>query len=95
MKTTIYRSDLPSIERPGKICILKSKWYPEFVDSMSDHAESILRESGFSNIESHTLPGSLEIPLAARDLLARDANDEIDAILCFGVIVKETLSILK
>ena len=34
------------------------------------------------------MPGSLEIPLAARDLLARDAKDEIDAILCFGVIVK-------
>ena len=88
MKTAINRSDLPSIEQPGKICILKSKWYPEFVESMSDHAESILRESGFSNIESHTLPGSLEIPLAARELLARDANKEIDAILCFGVIVK-------
>ena len=88
MKTAIKWSDLPSIEQPGKICILKSKWYPEFVESMSDHAESILRESGFSDIESHTLPGSLEIPLAARDLLARDANDEIDAILCFGVIVK-------
>ena len=33
-------------------------------------------------------PGSLEIPLAARDLLAEDVAGNIDAIICFGVIVK-------
>jgi 6,7-dimethyl-8-ribityllumazine synthase len=30
----------------------------------------------------------LEIPLAARDLLAQDVEQQIDAIICFGVIIK-------
>ena len=43
-------------------------------------------------MEVHTLPGSLELPLAARDLLAMDTAGAIDAVICFGVIVKgETL----
>jgi 6,7-dimethyl-8-ribityllumazine synthase len=59
---------------------------------MSSTCEGVLRDQGFSRIETHTLPGSLEMPLAAADLLATDVDQEIDAVICFGVIVKgETL----
>jgi len=91
-KTRVDLSHLPSIEAPGRIAILKSKWYPEIVDSMAGVCEEVLRGAGYRRIESHTLPGSLELPLAAADLLATDPLKEIDAIICFGVIVKgETL----
>ena len=88
MKTTVDLSALPAIERPGKIAILKSKWYPELVNNLSATCVRTLREYGYTEIEEHTLPGSLEIPLAARDLLAEDTDKRIDAIICFGVIVK-------
>ena len=88
MKTQVDTSALPAIEAPGRICILKSKWYPEHVESMADACDTILRQSGYVDIQQHTLPGSLEIPLAARDLLAEDVAGSIDAIICFGVIVK-------
>ncbi len=88
MKTQVDTSTLPVIEAPGRICILKSKWYPEHVESMADACDTILRQAGYSDIQQHTLPGSLEIPLAARDLLAEDFAGNIDAIICFGVIVK-------
>ena len=88
MKTQVDISALPAIEAPGRICILKSKWYPEHVESMADACDTILRQSGYVDIQQHTLPGSLEIPLAARDLLAEDVAGSIDAIICFGVIVK-------
>ena len=88
MKTQVDTSALPAIEAPGRICILKSKWYPEYVESMADACDTILRQSGYVDIQQHTLPGSLEIPLAARDLLAEDVAGSIDAIICFGVIVK-------
>ena len=88
MKTQVDTSALPAIEAPGRICILKSKWYPEHVESMADACDTILRQSGYVDIQQHTLPGSLEIPLAARDLLAEDVAGSIDAIVCFGVIVK-------
>ena len=45
-------------------------------------------DAGFSHVEQHVLPGSLEIPLAARDLLAHDVDNTLDAIVCFGIIVK-------
>ena len=48
----------------------------------------MLTQHGYSEISQHTLPGSLEIPLAARDLLAEDTGNAIDALICFGVIVK-------
>lgn len=91
-KTVVDLSGLPAIENPGRIAILKGKWYPDIVDNLSDTCESVLRERGFDRIEVHTLPGSLELPLAAADLLAQDAEGEIEAVIVFSVIVKgETL----
>ena len=50
------------------------------------------RAHGYERIEVHRLPGSLELPLAAADLLELDVDKEIDALICFGVILKgETL----
>ena len=88
MKTVVDTSGLPAIDRPGRICILQSKWYPELVQSMTEACQQVLGQAGYSDIHTHTLPGSLEIPLAARDLLAQDVEQEIDAIICFGVIIK-------
>ena len=88
MKTTVDLSSLPAIDQPGRIAILKSKWYPDLVGSLAATCVRTLEEYGYSHIEEHTLPGSLEIPLAARDLLSLDVNNEIDAVICFGVIVK-------
>ena len=88
MKTSVDLSDLPQISDPGTIVILKSKWYPEFIDSLSSACVKVLRRSGYHDIEEHVLPGSLEIPLAARDVLSEDTSNRVDAIICFGVIVK-------
>jgi len=88
MKTVVDTSGLPAIDRPGRICILQSKWYPELVQSMTEACQEVLGQAGYTDIHTHTLPGSLEIPLAARDLLAQDDEQQIDAIICFGVIIK-------
>ena len=88
MKTKVDLSSLPEIRNPGRIAILKSKWYPEFVENMAAACAEVLSQCGYTAIEQHTLPGSLEIPLAARDLLAEDTDEEIDAVICFGIIVK-------
>ncbi|NKC00183.1 MAG: 6,7-dimethyl-8-ribityllumazine synthase [Pseudomonadales bacterium] len=88
MKTKVDLSDLPPIEQPGRIAILKSKWYPEYVENMAEACATVLSQYGYKHIDQHTLPGSLELPLAARDLLSEDHDGQIDAIICFGVIVK-------
>lgn len=55
---------------------------------MAEACTEVLSHHGYVDIDHHILPGSLELPLAARDLLAEDTNNEIDAIICFGVIIK-------
>jgi 6,7-dimethyl-8-ribityllumazine synthase len=91
-QTAIDTSQLPLIENAGRVAILKSKWYPELVDSMARCCEGVLRDRGIDQVEVHTLPGSLELPLAAADLLAAESGGDIDAIICFGIILKgETL----
>ena len=87
MKTTVDTSKLPAIENPGRIAILKSKWYPEYVESMARMCREVLSGHGYSHIEEHTLPGSLELPLAARDLLATDVQNEIDAVICLYMLL--------
>ena len=88
MKTSIDLSDLPVIRDPGSIVILKSKWYPDLVNNLSSTCIEVLQTAGYIEIEEHVLPGSLEIPLAARDVLSADVTQKIDAVICFGVIVK-------
>ena len=91
-QTAVDLSKLPVIENPGRIAILKSKWYSELVDNLARTCAEVLREKGYTQVETHTLPGSLELPLAAADLLATDPANEIDAVICFGIILKgETL----
>jgi 6,7-dimethyl-8-ribityllumazine synthase len=94
MKAKVDISNLPKVVNPGRICILKSKWHLQHVQSMADACREVLEDAGYSQIDEYTLPGCLEIPLAARDLLAREVEDgeveknKIDAIVCFGIIVK-------
>ena len=91
-QSAVDLSNLPAIRNPGKIAILKSKWYPELTTRLADACARVLHEHGYAEVEVHTLPGSLELPLAAADLLANDVGAQIDAIVCFGIIVKgETL----
>ena len=76
-KTVVSLDSLPSIEKPGRIVILGSKWYPEIVASLSDTCERLLRQHGYDKVDVHTLPGSLEMPLAAlNDRTPREAVRE-------------------
>lgn len=91
-KTIVDMSNLPRVVDPGRIAIVQSKWYPDIVGSMAAVCERVLHDAGYARVEAHVLPGSLELPLAAADLLASDAAGDLDAVICFGVIVKgETL----
>ena len=88
MLKALDTSALPVITKPGRICILQSKWHFNLVQSMTEACIRVLAQAGYTKIDVHTLPGSLEVPLAARDLLAEDSTGHIDAVICFGVIVK-------
>lgn len=86
MQSAIDISNLPRIE-DAHICILKSKWYREFADSMEDAARPILENAGVVRIDSEILPGCLEIPLAIRHI-EEHSSISYDAYICFGTLLK-------
>ena len=72
----------------ARIAIIASMWHPECVNAMVDRAVKELLAVGVSrdNISTHVLPGSLELPYAARCLFERD--DSLNAVIAFGVVLK-------
>ncbi len=74
---------------PGaRIAIIASMWHAPCVDRMIARAVRELAgvEVAESDIQIHRVPGSLELPLAARTVF--EADPSVDAILAFGVVLK-------
>ena len=76
---------IPRLENV-KIAIIAGRWHSEIVESLISKCISELDRHGCSSPEVHILPGSYELPLAARTLLRSDPS--IEALIAFGVIVK-------
>lgn len=72
----------------AKIAIISAMWHPECVDAMVERARKELLAVDVSpgNISAHKIPGSLELPYAARCLFESDAN--LDAVIAFGVVLQ-------
>ncbi len=70
----------------SKFCIVASKFNAPYVQGLIDHAEKELRGlARNATIAIHRVPGSFEIPVAAREIALREKADEI--IAC-GVIMQ-------
>jgi 6,7-dimethyl-8-ribityllumazine synthase len=65
-------------------------WHAECIDRMVDRAAKELKRLGVADLQIHRLPGSLELPAAARALFEVDTN--LDGILAFGVVLKGATS---
>jgi len=79
-------SDEPAAKIPdARVIILQSKWYSEYTDAMVAACKRVLKLAECPDPITHVLPGSLEIPLAAKHLLKRQPAD---AVICFGAIMK-------
>lgn len=90
MQVVHTKTGIPHIPH-ARIAILQSKWYSEHTDNLVKKCIETLASSGCTQPDLYVLPGSLELPLAARTL-ARNANKHYEALICFGAIVKgETL----
>ena len=61
-------------------------WHKEVVDAMAGRALTELDALGCKGVQVHSIPGSFELPLAARLLFEK--QPELDGILAFGVVLK-------
>lgn len=69
----------------SRICILTSNWHADIVENMYRDADDVLRSHGVSSVKRHSVPGSYELPFAARMVLD---TGHFDALICLGVIIK-------
>ncbi len=66
--------------------IVASKFNPEYVQGLVNHASSELREQAIgANLALYHVPGAFEIPVVVRELALQK---RADAILAIGVILK-------
>lgn len=75
------------ISKIKKVCLLKTFWYPEIIDSLENSAKKYLVDLGISEekIETKGVPGSLELPLAAQ-LIAK--TNQYDFLVALGCVIK-------
>ena len=86
MQQAIDIAALPTLEGGATIVILRSKWYADIVGSLHAKCVEVLQAKGVDDIETHTLPGSLEFAFAANEVV--ETNPGVDAIVCLGVVLK-------
>ena len=69
-----------------KVAIIVSQWHQQITDSLFDSALAALLKNGCrrGNISRYDVPGSFEILFAAKEA----AQTNVDAIICFGCLVK-------
>lgn len=70
----------------AKIAIISSSWHWDIVLEMTNTCIAELKRLEAKSIETHKLPGSLELALTAQILF--EQKPELDAVIAFGVVLK-------
>jgi len=84
MRTKKVTPVLPATLEPlPRIAIVRSAYYPELLEQMEQSAMHALEEAGISDIQTITVPGAFEIPLAAQKIAPK-----VDGIIALGIIVQ-------
>lgn len=83
---SISISEIPTITN-AKIGIVTAEWNHEITSSMHQACISELMRYGIAieDIHSVTVPGTFELPSAAKLLLS---NEKLDAVICIGCVIK-------
>ena len=76
----------PTDKTKGAFCIVASRFNPQYVDGLINHASEELHAlAPNATISLLRVPGSFEIPVVARELAAQH---QADAIIACGVILQ-------
>ena len=84
-QTSYATTQVPRVDG-ARTAILISKWHREFTEAMAKKCLGVLQQAGCAQPKVHVVPGSLEIPLAAKRLVENDPS--LESIIVFGVILK-------
>lgn len=81
------RADIPEGLHGGglRIGVIRARWNADIVDRLADGVDRALADMGVRTVIRHSVPGSFEIPMAAK-LVAR--SGEVDAVVCIGAVIR-------
>lgn len=68
-----------------RIGLAVSDWNPEITHALRDGALAVLHEAGVTDIRTHRVPGSFELPLASQWLLSHAG---CDAVIAIGSVIR-------
>lgn len=91
MVTTQRESALPGDEpiSDARVLIIEGRYYEALADELLKGAKAVLEAAGVE-VEVITVPGALEIPIAAE--IALDAAEitgaQVDAVIALGVVIR-------
>ncbi len=68
-----------------RIGVVRARWNEEIVDRLADGVDRGLSAVGVTEVVNHSVPGSFEIPFAAKALAA---SGTVDAVVCIGAVIR-------
>ncbi len=68
-----------------RIGVVRARWNAEIVDRLADGVDRGLAAIGVTDVVRHSVPGSFEIPFAAKALAA---SGTVDAVVCIGCVIR-------
>jgi 6,7-dimethyl-8-ribityllumazine synthase len=78
-----------STDRPAtgerRVALCVARFYTELADKLEQGARAALEEAGVQSVESFTVPGAFELPLAAK--YAAESG-RFDAVVCLGAVIR-------
>ena len=84
--STFDPTQVPSGEGK-KIALVVAEWNDEITFNLAKGAQELLLYQGVADgdISTHTVPGTFELPLAAKWVLEKG---EVDAVICCGCVIQ-------
>ena len=68
-----------------RIGVVRARWNAEIVERLAAGVERGLESLSVTDAVAHSVPGSFEIPFAAKALAM---SGEVDAIVCIGAVIR-------
>jgi len=68
-----------------RIGVVRARWNAEIVERLADGVDRGLAALGVTDVTVHSVPGSFEIPFAAKALAV---SGSVDAVVCIGCVIR-------
>ena len=68
-----------------RVALCLARFYTELADKLEDGARAALDEAGVTTIETFSVPGAFELPLAAKYAVE---SGRFDAVICLGAVIR-------